>query len=134
MLYTTFLSPCERMYNVSLNFITVKNDKKEQSDEQLLEEFSEKIMTISQLIIFDTVKKKRNDAVSPGRHSKFRKPTLPVYSVLLIHNKTRKKGIVNAFAEEGLSISYKRLEQIQNKYVGQLCQQYENECTNTQKH
>ena len=43
---------------------------------------------------------------------------------MLIYNKTRKKGLVNKFAEEGLTIFYSRLQEIQNSIAGQLCHQY----------
>ena len=43
---------------------------------------------------------------------------------MLIHNKTRKEGLVNEFADQGFSISYSRLQEIQNDIAGQLRHQY----------
>ena len=74
--------------------------------------------------MFNTVKNKRKETVSYVRHSKLNEPPLPVYFGMLTHNKTRKKGPVNEFAEQGLSISYSRLQEIQNNIAGQLCHQY----------
>ena len=74
--------------------------------------------------MFNTVKNKRKETVSHVRHLKLKEPPLPVYLGMLIHNKTRKKGLVNEFAEQGLSISYSRLQEIQNNIAGQLCHQY----------
>ena len=64
-------------------------------------ECSEKIIgNLSQLVIFNTVKNKREETVLHVRHSKLKEPPFPVYLGMLIHNKTRKKGLVNEFAEQ----------------------------------
>ena len=42
----------------------------------------------------------------------------------MIHAKTRKKGLVEALASEELCISHKRVEEIQNSIVTQLCAKY----------
>ena len=70
--------------------------------------------------MFSTIKNKRKETVSHVRHSKLKKSPFPVYLEMLIHNKTRKKGLVNEFAEQGLSISYSRLQEILNNIAGQL--------------
>ena len=49
---------------------------------------------------------------------------MPVKIGLMMHVKTRKKGLVKALASEGLCISYKRAEEIQNSIVTQLCAKY----------
>ena len=74
--------------------------------------------------MFNIVKNKLRETVSHVCHSKLKEAPLPVYLGMLIHNKTRKKGLVNEFAEQGLSISYSRLQEIQNNFPGQLCHQY----------
>ena len=74
--------------------------------------------------MFNTVKNKRKETVSHVRHLKLKEPPLPVYLGMLIHNKTHKKRLVNEFFEQGLSISYSRLQEIQNNIAGQLCYQY----------
>ena len=63
-------------------------------------ECSEKITgNLFQLVMFNTVKNKRKETVSHVRHLKLKEPPLPLYLGMLIHNKTRKKGLVNEFAE-----------------------------------
>ena len=56
--------------------------------------------------------------------SKLKEPPLSVYLGILINNKTRKKGLVNECAKQGLSISCSRLQEIQNNIAGQLCHQH----------
>ena len=51
--------------------------------------------------MFNTVKNKRKKIVSHVRHSKLKEPPLPVYLGILIHNKTRKKGLVSEFEDKG---------------------------------
>ena len=60
--------------------------------------------------MLNTVKNKRKETVSRVRHSKLKELPLPVYLGMVIHNKTRKKGLVNKFAEQVLSVSYSRLQ------------------------
>ena len=61
-----------------------------------------------QLVMFNTIKNKRKETVSFVRHSKLKEPPLPAYLAMLIHNNPCKKGLLNEFAEEGLSVSYRR--------------------------
>ena len=76
-------------------------------------ECPEKIIgNLSRLVMFNTVKSKRKETVSHVHHSKLKEPPLSVHLGMLIHNKTRKKGLVNEFAEQELSISYSRLQEI----------------------
>ena len=49
--------------------------------------------------MLNTVKNKRKETVSHVRHSKLKELPFSVYLGMLIHNKTRKKRIVNEFAE-----------------------------------
>ena len=68
---------------------------------------------IGQLIKFNTVKHKRQTS-SAIRHSKKNKT----------HAKTRKKSLVEKLDLEGLSISYLRVQEIQDNTTKQLCQHY----------
>ena len=74
--------------------------------------------------MFNTVKNNRKVTVSHVRHSKLKETLLPVYLGRLMHNKTRTKELLNEFAKQGLSISYSRLQDIQNNIAGQVCLQY----------
>ena len=71
--------------------------------------------------MLNTVKNERKETVSRVRHSKLKEQPLPVYLGMVIHNK---KGLVNKFVEQGLSISYSRLPEIHDNIAGQLCHQY----------
>eukprot|EP00112_Aurelia_sp_Birch-Aquarium-sp1_P024416 Seg771.7 transcript_id=Seg771.7/GoldUCD/mRNA.D3Y31 product="hypothetical protein" protein_id=Seg771.7/GoldUCD/D3Y31 len=84
-------------------------------------------LTISQLIKFNVVKHKRRKAkeIDSLRHSKELETPFPLYTGLLIHAKTRKKGIVNTFAQKGLSVSYERVQDVQLNVTKQLCKKYQ---------
>ena len=80
-------------------------------------------LNMAQLLCFNSVKGKRRFSGSV-RHSRINKPPLPVKIGLMIHAKIRKKGLVEAPASEGLCRSYKKVEEIQNSIVTQLCAKY----------
>ena len=58
---------------------------------------------------------------------------MSVYLGILINTKTRKEGLVNECAEQGLSISYSRRQEIQNNTAGQLCYQDATEVVSSPK-
>ena len=82
---------------------------------------------MAQIVKFNTVKGRRKADIQNSRHSKKNEPPLPVYIGMLVHNKTRKKGLVNEFANQGFSITYNRLQEIQSAITTQLCKEYEKE-------
>eukprot|EP00112_Aurelia_sp_Birch-Aquarium-sp1_P011752 Seg2473.2 transcript_id=Seg2473.2/GoldUCD/mRNA.D3Y31 product="hypothetical protein" protein_id=Seg2473.2/GoldUCD/D3Y31 len=84
-------------------------------------------LTISQLIKFNVVKHKRRKAkeIDSLRHTKELETPFPLYTGLLIHAQTRKKGIVNTFAQQGLSVSYERVQDVQLNVTKQLCKKYQ---------
>ncbi len=84
-------------------------------------------INLSQLLRFNAVKSKRKMGDSHTRHSTTNEPPLPAKIGLLIHAKTRKKSIVDDLAAEGLSVTYKRVQQIQETIGQQLCEKYANE-------
>ena len=61
---------------------------------------------VSQLLKFNSVKTKRRKVEAQTRHSKSMETPLPVAIGLFLHNKTRKRSLVDFFAKEGLSISH----------------------------
>ena len=88
-------------------------------------------MTISQLIIFNSVKRPRrksgfdvNDGPLPVRHPIKQEMSLPIYLGLKLHSATRKKKLVENFCTLGLSISYDRVRQIENKVANSVCERY----------
>ena len=82
-------------------------------------------LNLAHLLRFNAIKHKRRDEAINRRHSKMNEPPLPVLLGLMIHAKTRKKSIVETFATLGLSISYRRVQEIQDIITGTLCQKYE---------
>ena len=66
-------------------------------------------VNLAKLLLFNAVKTKRR---SDGfvRHSKTNKQPLPVNVDLMVHLETRKKSLVEKLTNDGLSISYKRVE------------------------
>ena len=80
-------------------------------------------LNMAQLLRFNSMKGKRQCSGSV-RHSRINQPPLPVKIGLMIHAKTRKKSLIEALASEGLCISYKRVEEIQNSIIIQLCAKY----------
>ena len=92
----------------------------ENSEENVSTAVESLTLNMAQLLRFNSVKGKRQCSGSV-RHSRINEPPLPVKIGLMIHAKTRKKGLVEALASEGLCISYKRVEEIQNSIVTQLC-------------
>ena len=84
-------------------------------------------LNLSQLVRFNAVRTNRNDGGCFVRHSATNEPPLPVKVGLLIHARTRKKSIVNALAAEGLSITYNRVQDIQEAIGQQICKKYDTE-------
>ena len=89
---------------------------------------TEEIATnLSQLIRFNSIKTTRRSKSKFLRHSTKNEPPFPVIVGLMVHNLTRKKGLVQNLAEGGLSISYHRVIEIEQAITKQLCQNYEDE-------
>ena len=83
--------------NLVLNGSNVDTSDKKQSSSAL---------TIAKLLQFYIVKQKNK--------GKSNETPLSVYMSLMVHSRTRKKSLIEEFNEYGLSISYKRILEIQN--------------------
>jgi len=88
---------------------------------------------ISQLIVFNSVKHQRHRDVNEplvssasigSRHSRCRETPLPLYLGLLIHATTRKKSLVDRFADLGLSVSYDRVLSVSSEIASAACSVY----------
>ncbi|CAB4041829.1 Hypothetical predicted protein [Paramuricea clavata] len=79
-----------------------------------------------ELILFNVVKHKRRKAneLDKLRHSPALETPFPLFTGLLIHANTRKKGLLNTFAHKGLSVSYKKVQDVQLNITKQLCKKY----------
>ena len=89
--------PVMSFINMLLNGLNVDTSDKKQSSSAL---------TIAQLLQFNIVKQKNK--------SKSNETPVSLYMSLMVHSRTRKKNLIEEFNKYGLSISYKRILEIQN--------------------
>ena len=85
---------------------------------------SDILNSLTQLIMFNTLKRKTKDA-SHHRHISERETMLPLYLGLLIHGKTRKRDLIDILHERGLCISYNRVLQISSDIANSVITQFE---------
>jgi hypothetical protein len=85
---------------------------------------SQHCKTISQLILHNCKKRQHKIQDPLKRHSHKREPPLPVYLGLNIHTATRSKSIVDTLDTLGMSISYKRVMEIENLLAQNVCEQF----------
>ena len=82
---------------------------------------SQNSLTISQAILYNC-KRRSLQSTSMSHHSKKLIPPLPIYIALKIHSLTRSKKLVSELYQLGISISYKRLLELQDQIASNLCQ------------
>ena len=82
--------------------------------------------TIAQLLVFNTVKRGRRDSIAV-LHNSDRETALPLYRGVLIHNRTRKRDLIDILFEKGLSVSYDRVLQLSTEQANGAIDMYENE-------
>ena len=80
--------------------------------------------SISQLIVFNSIKRRRNASTTRHRHSVKTETPLPIFNALKVHVQTRNKSIIETQHRLGLSISYKRTLQITDFVKNAVCQDY----------
>ena len=95
------------LVNMILEGASIKQDKRDETERSA----STAALAISQLLIFNTVNRRRdqNSESKATRHSLKRETPLPMYLGLVIHAETRKKNLVDKFYRLGLSVSYDRV-------------------------
>ena len=86
-------------------------------------EESEACLTIAQLIIFNMKKIKKLTAKS-DRYTQDREPPLILYLGMSVHAETRSKKFVNQLYELGLSVSYRRVDDIMNNLATSVCDHF----------
>ena len=70
-------------------------------------------LSVSQLVVFNSVKQSRNSKPSVNvRHDRDHETPLPLYLGLKVHAATRSKTLVDTLFHLGLCISYDRVLQI----------------------
>ena len=74
------------------------------------------------MLVFNAVKRGRQDAVSVRRE---REAALPLYLGLLLHNKTRKRELIDNLFDNGLSVSYDRVLQLSTDEANRAIEMYE---------
>ena len=84
------------------------------------------VLSISQLIRYNCTIRRRGTSANIY-HSKNREPPLPIYLGLLIHAKTRKKGLIDKLWELGLCISHDRVMEISTSLANSVSYRYEKE-------
>lgn len=82
--------------------------------------------SLTQLLMFNTKKRGRKDSHAM-RHNLDRECALPLYIGLKIHNKTRKRELVDIMYERGLYVSYDRLLNVSTDEANQVITIYEQE-------
>ena len=72
---------------------------------------SQACLTVSQLVVFNSVSRVRDrpDSTGSTHHIRARECPLPIYAALKIHGTTRDKSLIETFYKLGICISYDRL-------------------------
>lgn len=81
-------------------------------------------LSICQLIVFNSLLRRKKQTPMT-RHNKSREPPLPVYLGVFLHNKTRKRELVDTLYELGLSVSYDRVLEISTDLGTKICKYYD---------
>ena len=97
------------------------------NDETITEERKTIVNSICQIIMFNSLKRKRNNAVSNIRHDSYKETLIPIYNALKVHVNTRSKDIIEKQHELGLSISYKRTLQLASNIAHKASEKYHKE-------
>ena len=86
-------------------------------------------LSISQLIIFNATKRRRDSGTTGASiyHSRDREPPLPIYLDLMTHAETRKRARVDKLYNLGLSISYDRVLELSTDMGNSVCARFESE-------
>ena len=82
------------------------------------------ILTLSQLLYYNTVKRRRTVNTDNPRHHRSRETPVAVYVGLMVHNATGSEALVDALFRLGLSISYDRVQEIRKILGDQICQEF----------
>lgn len=90
---------------------------------------SQACLTVSQLIVFNSISRVRDRSESIGRshHIRARECPLPIYTAMKIHGATRDKSLVDSFYKLGMCISYDRLLSISTEITNSVIGRYESE-------
>ena len=76
-------------------------------------------LSLTQLIKFNSVKRKPRETTICPRHTLYQETPLPVYLGTMIHSKTRIKDVIKKLGTLGLGITYKSISKIQEQVMKQ---------------
>lgn len=84
-------------------------------------------ISLSQLLVFNAKKteKSNREPGSRSRHNKSRETPLAIYTGLMLHAKTRQRGVIEKLSSRGLCISYDRVQEIGKQLASEVCTQFE---------
>ena len=88
---------------------------------------SQPALSISQLLLYNSCKRYKENAKDMVRHSQQRETPLLIYLGIMLHTKTRKRDLVNTLFNLGLCISYDRVLNISTELGDKICYNYEQE-------
>ena len=92
--------------------------------EQSLTTQNQAQLSICQLIVFNSLLRRKKKTLMT-RHNKSRELPLPVFLGVFLHNKTRKRELVDKFHELGLSVTYDRVLEISTDLGTKICKYYD---------
>ncbi|KAG0717680.1 hypothetical protein GWK47_053918 [Chionoecetes opilio] len=81
-------------------------------------------LTVSQLLVFNSVKHARSVESTSVRHSRERESPLPLYLSLKIHAVTRSRGLIDTLFSLWMCVSYDRLLQLTADIANGVCQRF----------
>lgn len=84
-------------------------------------------LTLSQLLLYNSTFRQASKQSAKITHMRSRETPLPVFVGMLIHAKTRKKGLINKLFELGLSIPYNRVIELSEQLGSQVISRFEKE-------
>ena len=92
-------------------------------EDQTLPVGHQEALTISQLIRFNC-RRKMSHGSSHFKHDAANETPLPLYVGVMLHSRTRRRELVDAFFQLGLSISYARVLQISTDLGNAVCERF----------
>ena len=90
---------------------------------------AQKTLSISQLILFNATKRRRDSGTTGALnyHSRDRELPLPIYLGVMTHATTRKRTLIDKLYNLGLSISYDRVLELSTDMGNSVCEHFESE-------
>ena len=88
------------------------------------EDSSQVTRTISQLLLFNSKKRARENKEFRFRHDISRETRIKVYIGLSIHDETRNKSLIEKLYTLGITISYDRVREIEDILGNNVCEQF----------